>query len=322
MSSRAAADLPLRRWLRSRTARALRIVALVVAATFALWFVAENWTAIVTSLARLDGAAVGGALVAILAGLTGAMLTWRALLAGFGFRLPVLAAARVFFIGQLGKYIPGSIWPIVAQADLSRRYGVPAATAGLAALVQMLVGVVVGVVVAGTCLALSANETLHLYLWLAPVAVVGAVTLTPSVFSRLVAVASRLTRNATPPDRISGGLILTATAWSLTMWVAFGAHLWLLALGWGAESPRLFLISTGAYALAWVVGFLIVLLPAGAGAREAALVIALSPSIDRNGALALALVSRFLMLLGDGLAAAYAAVTTRQRPAPDADNAK
>ena len=34
-----------------------------------------------------------------------------------------------FFVGQLGKYVPGGIWPIVGQAELAARDGVTRSTA-------------------------------------------------------------------------------------------------------------------------------------------------------------------------------------------------
>ena len=37
----------------------------------------------------------------------------------------VAVAGKVLFVGQLGKYLPGSIWPMVAQMELGRDYGVP-----------------------------------------------------------------------------------------------------------------------------------------------------------------------------------------------------
>ena len=50
---------------------------------------------------------------------------WQTLLAGLGSPLPVPAAGRILFIGQLGKYIPGSVWPILAQMELGARAKVP-----------------------------------------------------------------------------------------------------------------------------------------------------------------------------------------------------
>jgi uncharacterized membrane protein YbhN (UPF0104 family) len=286
----------------------------VVVVAFVAAFVAREWDAVREGLQRLDAASLAGSLAAVLVGLAAAMMSWRAVLVGLGSRLPVLAAARVFFLGQLGKYVPGSVWPVVAQAELSQEYGVPRARAGIASLAQMLVGLVVGVVVAGAALATSSPDAVSQYWWLLPVAAAGAVVLVPPVFARLCALAARLARRPAPVP-VDGRTILAAAAWCLVMWAAFGLHLYLLvrAAGTGTGSAStLLLASTGGYALAWVVGFVIVFLPAGAGAREAALVLALAPVLPGSDALALALVSRFLMLAGDGLTAGVAVLAARR----------
>lgn len=292
----------------------LKLVALLVVLAFVAAFVAREWDEVRVGLRELDAPSLAGSLAAVLAGLVGAMMSWRAVLIGLGSRLPVPAAARVFFLGQLGKYVPGSVWPVVAQAELSQEYGVPRARAGIASLTQMLVGLVVGVVVAGIALATSSPEALARYWWLLPVAAAGALVLVPRVFTRLCGLAARLARRPAP-EAVDGRTLLSASAWGLVMWLAFGLHLYLLVRAGSAGSdspPTLFLASTGGYALAWVVGFVIVFLPAGAGAREAALVLALAPVLPRSDALAFALVSRFLMLVGDGLTAGVAVLAARR----------
>jgi len=86
----------------------------------------------------------------------------------------------------------------------------------------------------------------------------------------------------------------------------FGVQVWLLARGIGATGHGLFALTLGGYALAWSVGFVFVILPAGAGVREAVLILVLAPLVAREDALAIALISRFLMLAGDGLGAGAA----------------
>jgi hypothetical protein len=68
---------------------------------------------------------LGLALLTVLAGLFTSFLGWRAVLADYGGRLPLAGGLRVFFLSQLGKYLPGSIWPAVAQMELGREYKVP-----------------------------------------------------------------------------------------------------------------------------------------------------------------------------------------------------
>ncbi len=65
---------------------------------------------------------------------------------------------------------------------------------------------------------------------------------------------------------------------------------------------------TGAFALAWVLGFVVVAAPAGLGARELALGVAAAPVVGVTGAAALAVLLRVVHTLGDvGLALAAGA---------------
>ncbi|WP_051640130.1 lysylphosphatidylglycerol synthase transmembrane domain-containing protein [Cellulomonas sp. URHE0023] len=299
---------------RRTRARWLKTAGAVLVVGFVAVFVAGQWSEIVDAVRRLDAASLAGSLGFVLVGLAAAALSWRAVLAGMGSPLPVSAAARVYFLSQLGKYIPGSIWPVLAQTELSTEYGVPRARAASAALTQLVVGLVVGIVVAGSTLSVASADAVRAYWWLLFVAVAGIVMLVPPVFNRVVALARRVLRRP-GSDEISGRTLVRSSAWAVLMWVAFGAHLWLLAAGSGVSSAKLGLLTTGAYALAWVVGFVIVVLPAGAGAREAALVLALSPVMDRSTALALALVSRALMIAGDFLSAGAAVLAENRHRA-------
>jgi uncharacterized membrane protein YbhN (UPF0104 family) len=75
--------------------------------------------------------------------------------------------------------------------------------------------------------------------------------------------------------------------------------------------------ATVVFATAWLFGFLTPGAPAGIGAREAALVLLLSPIAGKEVSLAVAVLSRALSVLGDGIitligAALYA--TARERP--------
>src|SRR5262249_8422559 len=65
------------------------------------------------------------ALVAEIVALVLGMMLWREVLADLGSRLSFTDTWRIMFIGQLAKYLPGSIWAVVAQAELGADYGVP-----------------------------------------------------------------------------------------------------------------------------------------------------------------------------------------------------
>src|SRR5512144_1424541 len=126
------------RLLRLAFALAL-IVGLVVA-------LVEQWSAVRVGLGQISAPTVVGALYAVAAALWCSLLAWRVLLADLGSPLPVPVAARVFFVGQIGKYLPGSVWPVLAQMEMGRDEGVPRTRMAVSFLVDLGLAVVVGLV--------------------------------------------------------------------------------------------------------------------------------------------------------------------------------
>ena len=261
-------------------------------------------------------------LAAVLVGLLASALVWRALLADLGTRLGPRAALHVFFLGQLGKYVPGSVFAVAAQMELGREHGAPRSRVGTASLLFMGVLLAAALLSAAAALPLTSPEALRQYSWVLLVLPLGLLVLAPPVLTRLVGVLLRLLRRA-PLDRpLSVRGVATALGWALVVWAAYGVHLWLLVRAQDTgPGPDLLLLSTGAYALAWTAGFLFVLAPAGAGVRELALVAALAPVLDQAGALAVAVLSRVLMTLGDLLWGAAGAGLHALRAQPAAAGA-
>ena len=65
------------------------------------------------------------------------MMAWRTLLRDLESPLPIHSASRIFFLGQLGKYLPGSVWTVVVQAELGRDYKIPPRRTVAASVVSM-----------------------------------------------------------------------------------------------------------------------------------------------------------------------------------------
>src|SRR5258708_38668049 len=92
-----------------------------VAVTISLgaYAVSQQWTDIHGALDHIGLRWSAAALAFVLAALFTSMLSWRALLTGLGSPLPVSIGARIMFIGQLGKYLPGSGWPGLAPVGIA-----------------------------------------------------------------------------------------------------------------------------------------------------------------------------------------------------------
>ncbi len=129
---------------------------------------------------------------------------------------------------------------------------------------------------------------------------VGLVCLAPPVLTRLVGTDAPAAAARAAGPAVDARGIGRAVGWALVMWAAYGVHLWLLVRPQETSGRAdLLLLATGGYALAWTAGFLFVIAPAGAGVRELALVAALAPVLDRPSALAVTVLSRAVMTVGD-----------------------
>jgi glycosyltransferase 2 family protein len=265
-----------------------------------------------TALARLDWYSVLLAELAVAVAGGCVLQAWRVLLADLGTTLPLPAAARIFFLSQLGKYVPGSVWPLLAQVDLGREHRVPARRSAAVGVLIIVLSVASGLLAALLTLPLSGAGLAGRYRWAFAAVPPLLAVLHPRILNPLLARGFRLIRRQPPGEPLSLPGVVHAIGWSLLGWLAYGGQVWLLATGLGAGGARLLPLSVGGFALAWVVGLLLVVAPAGAGAREAVLVVVLAPVLNPAAALLIALVSRVLMSVADLLFAGGAVLAERR----------
>ena len=299
----------------------LRVGFVLAAAGLGAYAVADEWSQVRAGFADLGVGVVAAAFAAILVALLAAMQIWRSLLTSAGSRVPFPAAARIFFVGQIGKYLPGAVWPVLAQMELGQAHRVPRRRSATVALVTLFVSLGSGLLIAAAATApILADSVTSQYLWAflaVPVLLVG---LHPKVLNPLIDRLLRLARRPPLEVPLSGRAIVTATGWAVLSWIFNGLHVYLLAEHLGAPAGRTVLLAIGGYAFAWCVGFLVVFAPAGAGVREVVLVATLSPVLSVGKATAVALASRLITTVADLVSAGLAGWFGRgraQAPAPE-----
>jgi uncharacterized membrane protein YbhN (UPF0104 family) len=294
---------------RLRASRLPRVALVVVALVFCVYGLAYRWDETRHAVTTLSWPYIAAALLAGVLGLGAWMLAWRSVLAGLGSPLPLRAAVRIYFVSQLGKYIPGSVWALVAQMELAKEHHVPRPRGATAALLAMATTIATGCAVAAVTLPLTSSDATHRYWWLLVLAPILLALLHPRVVAYALNRVLRLARRQ-PLDRtVDLGTMVLTVAWTALGWLLFGVHAWLLVRAAGGSG--LFL-ATGAYALAFTAGFLVVIAPGGVGVREAALTVALGPVLASGAPLVVALASRVAMTTAD-LAWAGAAVLLGSR---------
>lgn len=240
---------------------------------------------------------------------------WLTVLADAGHRLPVGAGLRIFVIGQLGKFLPGSVWNVVAQAELASDRGVRRSATASASVVALALSVATA-----TLLAVPAAlvlDGLGMWRWAALLALpLLAVLLHPGPLEQLHRLLVTVARRGGEARRLSPGALVRADVWTLLSWAGLGGQALVLLLAAGAPLTwGTVLAAVSGFALAWVAGFVVVFVPAGAGVREVVLTLLWAPLLGTVEALAVVLVARVLTVLVDlALAGGALLVQSRSRP--------
>ncbi|KXK61016.1 hypothetical protein AWW66_15775 [Micromonospora rosaria] len=308
---------------RQRLGLAVRVVVIVAIVAGMTWSVVDQWPQVRATWLGLAWQSVGLSVLAALLGMVANTMAWRAAVADLAHRVTVGAALRICLVGQLGKYIPGSVWAYVLQIELGRRAGLPRPRAFLASLIAVGLGVTtaLGLGVAGLPSLREAvgsgsdyAESVRVALWimaiLFPVAVLCAV---PRVLTALVQLVLRVLRRPPLEHRLTWPGVLRVVGWSALGYGLFGVHLWLLANAQATPGLDGLVRCVGAFAIAMTVGMFAFVSPSGLGVREAVLVAALAPFLVGSGgvgaAMGIALASRLIFTIADVLAAGLAALS-------------
>ena len=263
------------------------------------------------------------AAAAYLVGWLPSLWFWRALLQRLGGNVGMADAARAYYCGHLGKYIPGKATVLVIRSGMLRERGSPVSVSALTATYETLLmigaGLALAIALAPRLLSESTTggwspwlrQALEVW-WLPPLIVLGACLLLLPVLSELLTYfAVRMTpRGMMAGDRsvrIGKRLLATGLAAFVAGWALHGLSLGLTLRAIGrplalADWP----LWTGAVSLSTVVGFFAIFAPGGMGVREGLLIetLQIQPHIGPQQAVVASVFLRLVWLAAELLTAA------------------
>jgi glycosyltransferase 2 family protein len=283
---------------------------------FVTRLVVRDWDEITEAVAS---ARSGLLVVAVLAGLTGMAVigvNWVHLVHRAGAQVRLSRGMAWYFVGQLGKYVPGGIWPVVGRAEMAVRSDVSRRIAYTTTAASMFSTYFTAGLVGAALLpwALGAPAVLAIGV---PVLLAGAVAATfhPRVTGRLLAVSARLTKRQLLPGVPSWRNTLITLARHIPAWIAIALATWVVAHALGFDIDLMLLIA--ATPASWLAGFVVIGLPGGLGVRESVFVALVATQATETEALAVALLARMVFvavdILGALLSVAIASADDRMR---------
>ena len=209
-----------------------------------------------------------------LAGLLFFALFWHRSLRVLGQRVRLRDTLAAYYIGHLGKYVPGKAMVVVMRVGLIRGGRVSTGVAAVSVFMETLTMMAVGAFLASAYLLFSGQQLLW-SLAAAGLMVVSLGPTVPPVFKRLARLAGVGRRDPEAAEKLDKlGYRVLAVGWvmSLAGWILLALSYWATLRAMGIEGldpiadlPRY----TAGVALAVVAGFLLLILPGGVGVREA-----------------------------------------------------
>ncbi len=246
----------------------------------------------------------------VLAGLAMSSIawTWDDVLDVLGGKVGRARALAWYFIGELGKYLPGGVWPLVGRGEMARRGGVPRARAYASVALSLVTLYLAAMLVAIGLLPFAlAGDELGAVVFVLALLPLGLALLHPRVLEPMLALLRRVTRLdlalAVPPWRAMVAVVIRYGP----AWLFVGGATWAVARA-VTPDPSLARVAFAAV-LSWIAGFLAVPVPAGAGVREAVFIAACGLASGEGAVVAVAV--RVLFILVDGAGAAIAVPAMR-----------
>ncbi len=285
-----------------RSRKWLGVIAKTLIVALVVWFIrrtlVDAWAQLSEQRLQFDFGwlAVSGGLY--LLGTLPCGIFWHRTLRTLGQPVSLSQALRAYYIGHLGKYVPGKAMVVILRTGLVRGQGVDTSLAAACVFFETLTMMAVGAFISAAIVAFWFHEHAIL-LWsaLAMMAVAGLPTL-PPVFRRLVrfiGVGRADPQIAEKLAKLDYGTMLAG--WFLTAigWAILGLSFWavLRALNAADSNPFEQLhLYTAAVTMATVAGF-VSFVPGGAVVREAVLTELMVPYLGD----AVAIVSAILLRL-------------------------
>lgn len=253
---------------RRRLFRAAQWIVAAVVLFFAARSLAGQWGQVGTRLTHLQFGWQWIAAASVLVLVSFALLIegWRRVLGAWDSRLPFRHAARIWFLSNLGKYVPGNIWSLTAMGVMARERGISGIAAAGSSVIMQMVSLATGAAIVMVTGAKLLGEPL--LVGAAVLLLIIGLLAAPRLLPPLATWVGNLTGREIAPPTVPATSIWTAAVASSLSWLLYGLAFQLFVHGMLGSAPGEISSYIAVYSAAYILGFISPIAPAGLGVRE------------------------------------------------------
>lgn len=245
---------------------------------------------------------------------------WRRIIAGFGHKVSPMKSFRIFYLSNLGRYVPGKVWQLLGIIYLTRREGIsPEAATSSFVLVQLFA-------IPASFLVFVLSSLLEPKILTDRVGLLGtgsAWVAVALIFSLVASLVVRpqwlvglgnwfLRKLKRPPIQfhIDKRVALYVVVGYCLAWFGYGVAFWLFLKSVIGQADLSLFGAVAAFNAAYQIGYLALFAPGGFGPRELVLGTLMTPFLGPV-APAAALMSRLWAIVVESIAALMALAVRR-----------
>ncbi len=287
---------------------------LVAAAAWFLWrSVARDWPRVRAFDWHVDPLLLAASVLALVGVLAWGVFVWSRVLLRFEHApVPFPTLLRIWFLSNLARYIPGTVFQFLTAAQLSRSAGLSAAVLLTSLLVHTGMSLLSALVVSAWTLSATLLPALPPGVIGIAATIAAALFVHPRFLNGALGIIPRLLKKTVIRWNGSWGYGLGLLALSVVSWAIYGGAYWLFLRSLTPVSFSHLPMLSGVNALSFVAGWVVWLAPAGAGPREVAMKTLLLPLLPGGIAAIVAVAARLWTMAAELLGGALALALTRR----------
>ncbi len=239
-----------------------------------------------------------------ISGLLPTWIGWHQTLRDFRQMVDWRHSFYAYFLGHMGKYVPGKAMAVLLRVGHLHRIGALVRPSIVSVIIETLTSLASGGLLGAIfALAMPLPSTFR---WMAFASIpIFALSLVPHTFRWLVTMVSRSRIGSMPAfvaKAITWRLMLRTSAWSFLGWTLNGTAAWMVLMAITPDptllSVQAWMVCVAAMSLGVLAGFLS-MLPGGVAVRELVAMWILTTLVPQPVALASSIVARLILMAGE-----------------------
>ncbi|MCD5401527.1 flippase-like domain-containing protein [candidate division NPL-UPA2 bacterium] len=230
----------------------------------------QGWSQVPFDRIRFDYRLLLFSSLTLLSGFVISGLLWHLILRAFGGELPLRSSLKIAAFSQLGKYIPGKVWFLLGRCYLTKREGVSQHKALASTILEIVLLTLSGLMISAASVTFSKGwlPTELSCLIVIPLLLLGFGAIHPRPLARVSNLLSRKFKGESVRLSLGYSRVISLLILYCVSWLVQGTTFFILINSFYSIDIGLFPLIIGIYPLSVILGFLIVITPAGLGVRE------------------------------------------------------